>query len=166
MRFDPQAYGAEIAAVLAIEGNGQRLMPLAHPQCVSADARARIALAALPATLRAALYLYYGCWQDAHEAAAEVDTREGSYWHAIAHRQEPDAANAAWWFGQVGTHPIFAELETIAADPALSPWNPLAFLDFCERARRQPGSAEEMRAREIQRAEWQLLFDYCARAAG
>ncbi len=165
MRFDPQAYGAEIAGILAIEGNGERLMALAEPRCVSEDGRARIALAKLPGTLRAGLYLYFGCWTDAHETAQAVNTREGSYWHAIAHRQEPDAGNAAYWFGQVGRHPIFTKLEEIAGDAALAPWNPRAFIEMCDRARRDPGSALERRALELQRAEWQLLFDYCARDA-
>ena len=165
MRFDPQAYGPEIAAILAMEGNGERLMALAEPTCVSEDARARIALAPLSLTLRAGLYLYFGCWTDAHEAAQAVNTREGSYWHAIAHRQEPDAGNASYWFGQVGRHPIFGELEEIANDPALKPWNPRAFIQMCESACSQPGSALERRCQELQRAEWQLLFDYCARDA-
>jgi hypothetical protein len=42
-------------------------------------------------------------------------------------------------------------------------WDPFAFIETCEQARRQPGSALERAALEIQRAEWQLLFDYCAR---
>jgi hypothetical protein len=165
MRFDPQAYSPEIAAILAIEGDGERLMALAEPLCVSEDARARIALAKLPGTLRAGLYLYFGCWTDAHEAAQAVNTREGRYWHAIAHRQEPNPDNAAYWFGQVGKHPIFSELEALAGDAALTPWNPRAFMEMCERARLDPGSALERRAMELQRAEWQLLFDYCARDA-
>jgi hypothetical protein len=41
-------------------------------------------------------------------------------------------------------------------------WEPLEFIDLCEKARREPGSELEMVAREIQRAEWQLLFHYCA----
>ncbi len=44
-------------------------------------------------------------------------------------------------------------------------WDPFAFLSFCERAKAQPGSHQEQAALEIQRAEWQLLFDYCARPA-
>jgi hypothetical protein len=42
-------------------------------------------------------------------------------------------------------------------------WDPLRFIEICEQARRRPGSALERAALEIQRAEWQLLFDYCAR---
>ena len=42
-------------------------------------------------------------------------------------------------------------------------WDPLAFVEFCEEARRKPGTAALQAALEIQRAEWQVLFDYCAR---
>jgi len=157
MRFDPAAYGPEVAAILAIDGSGERLMPLAHPRCVSEDARARIALANVSPAMRAGLYLYFGCWTDAHEVAQGIETREGSYWHAIVHRQEPDAGNAAYWFRQVGGHPIYAEL----GEAAGTRWDPRTFIECCERAR--PGSAEERRARELQRLEWQLLFDYCAK---
>jgi hypothetical protein len=34
---------------------------------------------------------------------------------------------------------------------------------FRKNARQNPGSQLERQAREVQRAEWQLLFDYCAR---
>ena len=44
-------------------------------------------------------------------------------------------------------------------------WDPFAFIDACEQARRHAGSELEKVMLEIQRAEWQLLFDYCARRA-
>ena len=34
--FDPHAYGEEIAGILAMDGNGERLMPLAGGTCSSA----------------------------------------------------------------------------------------------------------------------------------
>jgi hypothetical protein len=49
------------------------------------------------------------------------------------------------------------------AEFRLGRWDPFAFLAFCDRARQQPGSSHARAAMEIQRAEWQLLFDYCAR---
>lgn len=134
MRFDPHAYGPEVAEILALGGDGGRPMALAEPKCTSEEARRRIAAAKIPETLRAGLYLYFGCWTEAHETAQDIASREGSYWHAIVHRQEPDAGNAAYWFGQVGSHPVLAELSKLAGDPE-----------------------------ELQLAEWQLLFDYCAR---
>ena len=84
------------------------------------------------------------------------------------HRQEPDAANSGYWFGQVGKHPVFPELRARAAEIGVefgARWAPLAFIAYCEAARTRPGSAEERKALEVQRAEWQLLFDWCARAA-
>ena len=37
--FDPHAYGDEIAGILALDGNGERLMPLAGATCSSVEAR-------------------------------------------------------------------------------------------------------------------------------
>jgi hypothetical protein len=167
--FNPNAYGEEVAAILALEGNGERLMPLVHAKCSSPEARARIERAQIAPALRAGLYLYFDCWDEAHTVAQDLNTPEGSYWHAIVHRQEPDPGNAGYWFRQVGTHPIFETLHARAAQIGISVvgvatgarWNPTAFIDYCGNAR--PGSPEERKAQELQRAEWQLLFDWCAR---
>jgi hypothetical protein len=74
----------------------------------------------IAAVLRAALYLYFDCWDEAHEIAQDINTPEGSYWHGIVHRQEPDAANAAYWFRQVGAHPIFPALRERAVEIGLA----------------------------------------------
>ena len=142
MKFDSQTYGGAVASILQLEGDGYRPMPLSG------------------------LYLYFGCWKEAHETAQDVATPEGSYWHAIVHRQEPDAGNSGYWFRQVGAHAIFPALRDAAVEIGLDVgplWKPEAFIELCERARQSPGSEIERQAREVQRAEWQLLFDYCAR---
>jgi hypothetical protein len=163
-------YGAEVAAILALDGDGARLMPLAMERCSSEAALARLRSASAarlfpgaraPEAAMSGLYVYFSCFEEAHTIAQDIATPEGSYWHAIVHRQEPDAGNAAYWFRQVGTHPIFPALAR--AGGQAGPWDPFAFIDLCERARQAPGSELESRARTIQRAEWQLLFDYCAR---
>ena len=165
--FDPQAYGSEIAGILALDGNGERLMPLTGGTCSSAEARDRLRQSRLAPSVLAGLYLYFSCWDEAHQMAQDLDTREGSYWHAIVHRQEPDAWNSGYWFRQVGKHPIFPELRAAAAAIGVDfgpAWDPKAFIEYCERARTRPGSPEERKALEVQRAEWQLLFDWVARA--
>jgi hypothetical protein len=174
MPFSPESYGAEVASILALDGNGERLMPLAGGTCSSPEAvkrlrapgaRALFERARAPEAALAGLFLYFSCLDEAHEIAQQVETPEGSYWHAIMHRQEPDPANSAYWFRRVGTHPVFPALRDAAAGLGYVNWEPFAFIDYCERARHRPGSDEERIARMVQRAEWQLLFDYCARPA-
>lgn len=114
----------------------------------------------------AGLYLYFCGYDDAHRIAQDLATPEGSFWHGILHRQEPDAGNAGYWFRQLGQHALFPVLRDAAERlgyDAQGKWDPFRFIDFCEAARRKPGSKEEELAMSVQLAEWQLLFDYCAR---
>jgi hypothetical protein len=177
MPFDVSIYGPEVAAILALEGNGERPMPLSEPKCTSgkalsvlksAEPRRLFPNARAPEAALAGLYLYFGCWEQAHETAQNIHTPEGSYWHAIVHRQEPDAWNSEYWFRQVGRHAIFPALRDAAAGLGLDmgpEWRPGAFIELCERARSAAGSDIERQALAVQMAEWQLLFDYCARSA-
>ena len=119
------------------------------------------------------LWLYFSYAEECHELCQNLSSPEGSYWHAILHRQEPDAANSGYWFRRVGEHAIFPALLDDARGIAerspeskLRPgtrWDPFQFIEDCEGARARPGSAAYDAACEVQRAEWQLLFDYCAR---
>jgi len=182
MHWNPILYGGTLAEILSLAGRGMRLMPLTKSMCCSEEARRRIrsakpeelfAMARSPRGALAGLYLYFSCWDESHAVAQEDHSTEGSYWHAIVHRQEPDAGNSSYWFQRVGQHPIFpALLEKARAiqagfpgvDLKLGPrWNPGEFIHVCESARRQPDSEFQDAALEVQRAEWQLLFDYCAR---
>jgi hypothetical protein len=163
-------YTPEVGSILALEGNGDRLLPLVMERCVSEEARRRLRSSAAdalfpnsraPEAALSGLYVYFSCFEEAHRIAQDIDTTEGSYWHAIIHRQEPDAGNAAYWFRRVGKHPVFPALAEAAGHEA--PWDPFVFIEQCEQARRQPGSEFENLIRSIQRTEWQLLFEYCAR---
>ena len=106
---------------------------------------------------------------EAHEVAQRAENQDDNFWHGIVHvAAEPDAGNAGYWFGHVGAHPVFPSLRQEAARLGVDfgpRWDPFAFIDLCERARRLPGSAEEANALAVQLVEWQLLFDYCARPA-
>jgi hypothetical protein len=157
MAFDPARYGLNA-----------RVMPLVqHGDGDEAD-RQLIEAAVVPEAARAGLYLYAGCWEQAHEVAQSIPDADGSYWHGIVHRQEPDAGNASYWFAQVGRHPIFPALAERAAaiEPALAgPWDPVRFIRYCESARQQPGGEVEQRALAIQNIEWELLFHHSSRSA-
>jgi hypothetical protein len=122
------------------------------------------------------LLLLAGQWDLSHEVSQTVASREGSYWHAIAHRIEPDSSNAAYWFTRVGEHPIFNPLrEESAALLAASKtnwrlgtelhqknWDTNLFAKWCDEARKLPASEKYRVAREIQQAECNLLFTWCA----
>ena len=117
------------------------------------------------------LLLLFGCWEESHELSQGIESPEGSYWHAIAHRIEPDSSNAGYWFRRVGEHPIFAELHRRASGilegrnapwELKAGWDPLMFVKWCDEARKAPGSDKEQAALKIQRAEWDLLFEWCA----
>ena len=123
-----------------------------------------------PEAALSGLYLYFSCRDEAHEAAQSIHTPDGAYWHGIVHRQEPDPDNAGYWFRRVGSHPIFPEVaadgssdRTFEPRPCKADGTPFAFVAICERARREAPSPLTQMALETQRAEWQILFDYCAR---
>lgn len=168
-------YGSDIERILNLDGGGNRPMPLApcapsspeaysalklfHPQQLLCDAPE-------PEAAMSGLFLYFSCLDDAHRIAQDLPGAEGSYWHAIMHRQEPDPGNAAYWFRSTGRHAIFPALRSEAAAAGYDAgmlWDPFRFIDYCESARKMPGSEEEHIAMQVQLSEWQLLFDYCAR---
>ena len=119
------------------------------------------------------LWLYFSCLEESHQVSQGIHSPDGSFWHAIMHRQEPDAGNSAYWFRQTGRHAIFDALaaearQLVDAQAGVEfkvgeRWDPFAFIDFCESARCKPGGPAEALAMRIQQVEWQLLFDYCAR---
>jgi len=172
--FNSTDYGTRVGEILALDGAGERLMPLAHGTCSSPDAYQ--ALKALsprelfpgsraPEAAMAGLWLYFSCLDEAHTLAQAVETPDGSFWHGIMHRQEPDAGNAAYWFRRAGKHAVFPALrdEAVGLGYECGPaWDPFDFIDACEAARRLPGSDNERLLRRVQLAEWQRLFHHCA----
>src|SRR5262249_55541055 len=125
--------------------------------------------------LAAGLLQVHDFWDASHEAAQQADDLGerafSAYWHGIAHRREPDASNAAYWFRRVGRHPLFKPLAE-AAEPLLAEhgdaqlaarlisggaWNPSAMIDLCTEPR--PDTARETVARRLQRLEMWLLLE-------
>jgi hypothetical protein len=58
----------------------------------------------------AGLWLLHGFLEQSHSISQSLSTREGSYWHGIMHRREPDYENAKYWFRRVGNHPVLERL--------------------------------------------------------
>ncbi len=164
-------YGPVAERLLALAGEGSRPMPLVSPRNTNAALAAELRRparevfpdAVRPEAAHAGLWIYFGFFEEAHSIAQDIHTADGSYWHGILHRMEPDAWNAGYWFRRVGDHPIFPELRGAAAAlgyPSPARWDPLAFIDACDRA----APLEQELLQQVQLAEWQCLFHYCAKA--
>jgi hypothetical protein len=127
----------------------------------------------MASSCRAGLWLYHDFLDRSHKISQDVDTPSGSYWHALIHRREGDYSNSKYWFHHVGRHPVFEPLGKWAASrPNVKhlaargplPWDPFGFVDLCQHEI-GTGSPAELACRELQQLEWELLFDYCYRAA-
>ena len=170
MSFNPLAYGTEVAGILTGGTGLAGLVASATPSPVlqRSITDALFAESAHPQGALSGLWLYFDCFDEGHKVAQEDESAEGSFWHGIAHRREPDYGNSSYWLRQVGSHAVFpAVLEAARATPGAgmslaSKWDPFAFVEFCEEAARV-GGAQEAWAMAVQRAEWEILFDYCAR---
>ena len=120
-------------------------------------------------------------WEASHNAAQEADDLGerslAPYWHAIAHRREPDAGNAAYWYRRVGRHRLLAQIAEAArveipAEERPSWWgrvigenvfDPMAFIEVCGRARggtsdeRVGAGSSALRWRSPSRLRWRYV---------
>ena len=132
--------------------------------------------------VRSALFLYFSALEESHKISQSLPSRTGSFLHGIMHRQEPNFSNSKYWFRKVPDHEMFPNLRVDALrllaaydDPVAgglheeierkSRWDPTWFVDNSELAHGEAGSLLEKHLMEIQRAEWQLLFDFSYRQA-
>jgi len=117
------------------------------------------------------LYLRLNNLTVSHDWSNEISSPDGSYWHGLMHRREPDVHNSNYWFRKVGSHPVFNVLlekvqqfeggETeINSLTGSGTWDPYKFNNLCDEARGS-GSDLESLCIKIQNEEWYLLFEYC-----
>ncbi len=184
--FDPESYGPTIESLIHEErlndlGPGQP-NDAAHSALLEASVEflfehATVCDRDMAAGCLSALWLYHDFLDESHTISQGIDTVEGSYWHGIMHRREPDAGNSKYWFRRVGLHEAFDDVCEAAkvlassstghvADTlkSLSSWDPFGFIDLCESARGQ-GDDNETLCKKVQLAEWRILFDFCYRRA-
>jgi hypothetical protein len=167
-RFDPTAYGPIVASLVA-ESRLAALGPGSPEPEVHVELRRFDPDSDLGKPIRdrdaaraclAGLWLYFDYLDESHTISQDLSTAEGSFWHAIMHRREPDASNSKYWWRIVGAHPVISQLSSEAPTLGYRYTNPQDFVDFCERVR-DSGSSDENLARQVQLLEWQLLFDHC-----
>jgi len=154
--LDPSAYGPAVAALLVPR------VPDLGPGTPNVAVRDLLARLDITPACAAGLWLYHDYLDESHAISQDLPTAEGSFWHAILHRREPDAANSKYWWRQVGAHPVLDQLREQCPALGYTYTTPAAFVDCCERVRGS-GTADEEVAKRVQLLEWQLLFDHCYR---
>lgn len=133
--------------------------------------------------IKSGLLLWNDALDESHNISQGLENQTGSYWHGIMHRREPDYSNAKYWFGRVGTHPIFPQVreqalailkETPNPSDALAriaqtieteeKWDAYQFIDWCQAAE---GASDDVTRflQQVQAEEIKLLLAYSYRNA-
>jgi hypothetical protein len=185
--FAPGRYGPTMAALIDPDrlyplGPGDANEPvredLARLSVETAFAPKRVMDHEMAQCCLAGLWLGNGFLDQSHTISQGIHTATGSYWHGIMHRRELDFSNAKYWFRRVGEHPVFEELAEESRGIAQgakaagraqylatqSGWDPFRFVDLCQAAHKGDGASQGV-CRQVERVEWQLLFDFCYRQA-
>lgn len=129
--------------------------------------------------IKSGLLLWNDALDESHTISQGLMNQTGSYWHGIMHRREPDYPNSKYWFGRVGTHPIFPALreralellkeisnpsdalanigQTIASQEN---WDAYQLIDWCEAAEGDSDSDVTHFLQQVQAEEIKLLLAY------
>ena len=129
--------------------------------------------------IKSGLLLWNDALDESHTISQGLENQTGSYWHGIMHRREPDYSNAKYWFGRVGTHPIFPQLreraiaiskETSSSSDTLTRiaqtieasenWEAYQFIDWCQAAENGDDADVTRFLQQVQAEEIKLLLAY------
>ena len=127
----------------------------------------------------AGLWLWHDWLGESHVISQGLHDSAGNFWHAIMHRREGDFSNSKYWYAKAGRHPILpaigvhvaSAINHLPADKSLlrvlrDGWEPDAFVDLVEEVSDRANDPRLPVVVAIQKIEWQMLFDHCAREAG
>ena len=172
-KFEPAVYGPVVARILgpelrladlgpgspvaAVKDGLERFDPLKDLGRPVVDADAARAC-------HAGLWLLFDYLDESHTISQGIESPDGSFWHAVMHRREPDVSNSKYWWKRVGTHPVLRQLVKCCNLHGEIYTTPEDFVDFCDWARGTNGHEEQL-AKMVQRTEWRLQFDHCYRRA-
>jgi hypothetical protein len=174
LKLDPNAYGELIAsgagkaAARDVLESTQPADLVAGKMVRSDDAKAMLS----------GVWLYFDFLDESHAISQSLTSETGSFWHAIMHRREGDFSNSKYWYARCQNHPALATIAAAAAkyvnqmpaDKSLlrlvaNGWNPNAFVDLVQAVHESRSDPRHALTVALQRLEWQILFDECARAA-
>ncbi len=184
MILGPHDGGQRLMPLAPLEpcrGPGLEILTAATPRKLFSEVR--VISEEYAQCVKSALFLYFSALDASHEISQGVQSSTASLLHGIMHRQEPDFGNSKYWFRRVASHDVYpllreASLELLRGQKgsataellkseieSSSRWDPPWFVDQCEAAQGGASVDFEQHLTEIQRLEWQILFDYCYRKA-
>ena len=171
-----QAYTRLVLPSMATPGETEQILGKVRPEQLLESPISRRSEAD---AMLAALWLWHDALDRSHTISQSIETETGSFWHAILHRREGDFFNAKYWYARCRNHPALAQIPRRAeADVEHKPdllafdrvvrggsWDGSAFVDLVEDVYRDEANPRRSAVVWLQRIEWQVLFESCAKAA-
>jgi hypothetical protein len=142
--------------------------------------REAISKSSLAPLVQSALFLYFDCFDEAHNIAQDNEGTTGNWLHAIAHRREPDAGNSKYWYARVKVPPRVSQgiaqeaLKVLAVVSSRGgpPWPPIESTSKDGQARglaptKDQKELEAFQKKLVKSGEWEpvVFVDLCDKAS-